>query len=141
MHSVYLSTDGDTTTNLPNPLEVHGYGCGVLDLDGYIDIPDSMLTDKSKVEEFDDDHHKYSNNLFLCCDIVQESYVGKIKMPVLRYLKRKKGRVVGDIHNVIWLTVIRPFITSIRLYIADDSGKILSLQGNTVNCTLLFIPH
>ena len=81
----------------------------------------------------------FTDNLYLCSDIFEESDVGNIKMPVLRYLKRKNGIPV-EINNVIWLNVMRPSISRISLYIADETGKILSLPKNTLNCTLLFIP-
>ena len=81
----------------------------------------------------------FTENLYLYSDIVEASDVGNIKMPVLRYLKRKNGIPV-EMNNVIWLNVIRPSISRIHLYIADETGKILSLPKNTLNCTLLFIP-
>ena len=170
MHAVYLSTNGDTTTILSTPLEVQGYGCGVFELDGKVVVPKRLqrkatppppqprpipqppedveedvnnmpsphdeLKDQSQVIPVDTG---YTDNLYLCSDIVEESDVGNIKMPVLRYLKRKNGIPV-EINNVIWLQVMRPSISSIRLYIADETGKILSLPKNTLRCTLLFIP-
>ena len=33
MQAVYLTTNGDTTTFLSTPLEVQGYGCGIIELD------------------------------------------------------------------------------------------------------------
>lgn len=36
---------------------------------------------------------------------------------------------------------MRPTISSIRLYIADETGEIVSLENNQLHCTLLFIPH
>ena len=35
---------------------------------------------------------------------------------------------------------MRPTISGIRLYIADNSGDIVSLPRNKLNCTLLFTP-
>lgn len=161
MQAVYLSTNGDTTTILSTPLEVQGYGCGVLELNGKVVVPKRLLrTNKPQVQppEKDEDINSaspqdelttptqsnpgdegFTDNLYLCSNIVEESDVGNIKMPVLRYLKRKNGIPV-EINNVIWLRVIRPSISRIRLYIADETGKILSLPKNTLNCTLLFIP-
>ena len=136
MQAVYLSTTGDTTTFLSTPLEVQGYGCAVFELDGKVVIPKRLIKTN---QSGDDDQDLFSDNLYLCSDIVEESDVGNIKMPVLRYLKRKNG-FPSTIDNVIWLRVIRPSITKIRLYIADENGKILSLPKNTLNCTLLFIP-
>ena len=124
MNAVYLSTTGDTTTVLPTPLEVQGYGCGLIEISGKT-IPKNE-----------------NGNLYLCCNIVEESFVGPIKMPVLRFMKRSQsGNVNSTINHVIWLKVMRPTITSIRLYIADATGQVVSLRDTKVECTLLFIPH
>ena len=169
MQAVYQSTNGDTTTILSTPLEVQGYGCGVIELNGKVVVPKRLLqTNKPQPqpqpippppektpgedEENTSPHDElkdepqiiltlegFTDNLYLCSDIVEESDVGNIKMPVLRYLKRKNGIPV-EINNVIWLNVMRPSISRICLYIAVEMGKILSLPKNTLNCTLLFIP-
>ena len=164
MHAVYLTTDGGTTTFLSTPLEVQGYGCGIIELDGKVIIPKRLMKNKPKAipsppmtptgeegqippcEELKDqlleqnnDDDGFTNNLYLCSDIVEESDVGNIKMPVLHSLKRKNG-IPAEINNVIWLRVMRPSISRIRLYIADETGKVFSLPKNTLNCTLLFIP-
>ena len=145
MQAVYLSTSGDSTTFLSTPLEVQGYGCGIIELDGKVVIPKRLLKKPTTTTTnpgnpgTPDDEDGFSENLYLCSDIVEESDVGNIKMPVLRYLKRKNGIPAG-IDNVIWLKVMRPSISRIRLYIADETGQILSVPKNTLNCTLLFIP-
>lgn len=139
MHAVYLSTDGDSTTMLSTPLEVQGYGCGVIELNGKVTIPKKLLRTNSTPIDNNLNVEGFTENLYLCSDIVEESDVGNIKMPVLRYLKRRSG-IPAQINNVIWLRVMRPSISRIRLYIADETGKILSLPKNTLNCTLLFIP-
>ena len=92
-----------------------------------------------KDQSLEQNNDGFTNNLYLCSDIVEESDVGNIKMPVLCSLKRKNGIPV-EINNVVWLRVKRPSISRIRLYIADDRGKVFSLPKNTLNCTLLFIP-
>ena len=157
MHAVYLTTGGDTTAFLSTPLQVQGYGCGIIELDGKVIIPKRLMKNKPKAipsppmtptgeegqipprEELKDQSLEQNNNLYLCSDIVEESDVGNIKMPVLRSLKRKNG-IPAEINNVIWLRVMRPSISRIRLYIADETGKVFSLPKNTLNCTLLFIP-
>lgn len=195
MQAVYLFTNGDTTTRLAKPLEVHGYGCGVIELTGKVVIPKRLIRNNKKSQsppqntnvpketttsppeeeeettpppnnptrtipphdetfmdqpitqpipapplQDDEEEEGFTENLFLCCDIIEESYIGKKKMPILRYLKRKNGNLVNTINNVIWLKVMRPTISTIRLYIADEYGKILSLPRNKLNCTLLFVP-
>ena len=36
MKSVYLTSNGDTTIDLPIPLEVEGYGVGVVEMSGRV---------------------------------------------------------------------------------------------------------
>ena len=43
MQAVYLSTNGDTTTILSTPLEVQGYGCGVIELNGKVLVSKKLL--------------------------------------------------------------------------------------------------
>ena len=63
-------------------------------------------------------------------------------MPILCRIKRgASGIVNSNIHNIIWLRVMRPTISSIRLYIANGKGEIISLGNEELNCTLLFIPN
>ena len=123
MKAVYLNTNGDTTIELPIPLEVEGYGIGVMEMSGRV-------------------QNGFRDSLFLCCDICKESMVNNTKMPILRYINRNpNGLVNKSIDHVIWLKVMRPNINSIRLYIADEFGKIVLVDENTLNYTLLFIPQ
>ena len=123
MKALYLSTTGDETIELPTTLEVEGYGVGVIEMSGKV-------------------KNGFKDRLFLCCDICEESYVNGIKMPILRMLNRNSNGLVNKgINHVIWLQVMRPNITSIRLYIADEFGKIVSVDKNILNCTLLFVPN
>lgn len=88
MKATYLSTNGDTTTILPYPLEVHEYGCGLIEFNG-------------KIKDTNN-----NDNLYLCCNIVEESFIGNIKMPVLRCIKRKNGFIKENIQHIISLKVI-----------------------------------
>ena len=105
MQAVYLSTNGDTTTFLSTPLEVQGYGCGVIELNGKVLVPKKLLqTSKQRTqpeppqpipkppEKSEEDeqinnsqniNEGFTDNLYLCSDIVEESDVGNIKMPLL----------------------------------------------------------
>ena len=85
--------------------------------------------------------HNVKEPIYLCCDSCEESFVEKSKMPVLRRIKQGASRIVNsNIHNVIWLHVMRPTINSVRLYISNGKGEITSLGPEELNCTLLFIP-
>ena len=121
MKALYLSTQGDDTIDLPVPLEVENYLCGIVEMSGKVNT--------------------FKGDLFLCCHICEESYMGENMIPVLRSIKRKtNGMVINDINHVIWLPVMRPHISNIRLYISDESGEIKTVDKNKLNCTLLFVP-
>ena len=101
MKALYLSTKGDDALDLPVPLEVENY------LRGIVEMSDKVNT--------------FKEDLFLCCDICEESFMGEIMMPVLRSIKRKtNGMVNNDISHMIWLRVMRPHISNIHLYISDE---------------------
>ena len=121
MKALYLSTKGDDTIDLPVPLEVENYLCGIVEMSGKVNT--------------------FKEVLFLCCDICEESFMGEMMMPVLRSIKRKtNGMVNNDINHVIWLRVMKPHISNIRLYISDEYGEIKTVDKNKLKCTLLFIP-
>ena len=122
MKALYVTTFGDDTIDLPVPLEVEGYACGIIEMTGKI-------------------NNKFKGEFFLCCDICEESFVGEIRMPVLRNIKRKAtGLIINDINHVVRLRVMRPHISNIRFYIANVNGEILTVDNSKLKCTLLFIP-
>ena len=117
--SLYISTSGDTTLELPVPLDVEGCLCGIIDMSGKLST--------------------YKGDIFLCSDICEESVAGETVMPVLQNIKRRtNGVVVNDVNHVIWLKVIRPKLYSIRFYIANARGDIMSFGDDKLKCTLLF---
>jgi hypothetical protein len=123
--SAYFSTEGDTTISLQSPLELENYACGLTKISGKIDTSNGM----------------YKKKIYLCCDMIEESLVEKTTMPVLHKIETNNyGKIDDTINHVIWLSIIRPTITSIRLYICDEHQKVVSLSKSLVNCTLLFIP-
>ena len=119
---LYLWTNGDDITQLSETLEVEGYGCGVLDITG-------------KLPQLN------SNNVYyLCCNFVEDSFVNKTRLPVLRQIRvNSKGGIQSDVGHVIWIPIIRTSLSNVRLYITDEEGKIISVGGRGLNSTLLFI--
>ena len=68
MKAVYLSANDDQTTVLPFPLEVQGFGCGVLE------IMEELQFLRIKIILIKKDLN--NENLYLCCNIIEESFVG-----------------------------------------------------------------
>ena len=119
MKSLYITTSGDTTLELPIPIDVDGCLCEIIELNGKLST--------------------YRGDLFLCSDICEESIAGDTVMPVLRNIKRRgNGVIINDINHVIWLRVIRPKISSIHFYITNAYGEIISFGEEKLKCTLLF---
>ena len=119
MKSLYITTSGDTTLELPVPIDVDGCVCGIIEMNGKLS--------------------SYKGDIFLCSDICEESIAGATVMPVLRNIKRRtNGVIINDLNHVIWLKVIRSKITSIRFYIANAKGEMISFGEEKLKCTLLF---
>lgn len=124
MHALYLNTDSDKVTNLAVPLNLEGYACGLISIRGRI----NKIVEKDK-------------SIFLCCDIIEESSINEKRLPIIReILRNSRGIVDEKLENIIWLQVLRPYISNVRLYISDENGEIISFPGQKVYCTLLFIP-
>ena len=70
MKVIYITTTGDSTLELPTPLDVEGYLCGIVELAGKV--------------------VNLKGDLFLYCDFCEESVVGNIKLPVFIVLKESK---------------------------------------------------
>lgn len=125
MRALYLSCFGDSTQILAETLEVEGFGCGVIDVQGKLQI------DK-----------KSGESLFLCCDFCEDSLVNNNRLPILRQLdQNRNGVMVKDINHVIWLKVIRTSIKKVRLYICNSSGEIIPFKSGSLQCTLIFVEH
>ena len=121
MNVMYLTITGDDTLELPVPLEVEGYACGVIEMSGKV--------------------NNFKGDLYLCSDIREESIVGDIRMPVLRCIRRKtNGFIINDLNHIVWLKVMRPCINTVRFYIANGKGEIVTFAENKLKCTLLFTP-
>lgn len=125
---LYLSTNGDKTIELASILNVEKYGCGVVNVTGKINHNESNL--------------KKTDRLFLCSDICEESFIENVKLPILCEIFRNGNGVINnDIFNIVWISILRPAISSIRLYISNFKGEIISVEESSVNCTLLIVPN
>lgn len=120
----------DKTTTLAVPIQCEGYGCGLVEVGGKVVSKDINNNRENRNRE----------NLFLCCDICEDSNVQTVKMPVIRQLHRNpNGVLTNSIENIIWLKVNRPEVTTIRMYIANSDGNLASLSSYRLNCMLLFV--
>lgn len=121
---LYLNCSGDSVTYLAETLEIEGYGCGLIDVQG------RLVTEK-----------KVNESLFLCCDFCEDSFVDESKLPILRQMKKNQNNVsIKDINHVVWVKISRYSIRKVRLYICDKFGNIPSFKSGSLQCSLLLIP-
>lgn len=127
MNPIYLKlTESPSVTSFPSPLEREGFMVKVVEMEGKIN---------HSINE------RKNSDLFLCCDFCEESYVGNVLMPVLRKIKRdNEGNILNNLHQSIWVKIMRPTITRISLFICDDKGQRLSFPNEQLKCTLVFVP-
>ena len=121
--SLYLSCSGDSVVYLPETIEIDGYSCGLIEVQG------RLITEKKIFEP-----------LFMCCDFCEDSFIDNNKLPILRQMKRNQSVVsTKDINHVIWVKVNRHSIRKIRLYICDKLGNVPSFKSGSLQCSLQLI--
>ena len=123
-----MTTLGDTTITLPQRLDIENYGCGLIEVSGQLEPINSTLSARE--------------NFFLCSDFVQESFIGQIKLSIIRKIKFSRNWEANTyFKKIIWVKVEREPISRINLYITDELGNRVSFKGQGLMCTLLLIPN
>lgn len=125
MTTLYLKTEGDTTTFLPESLDTRCFSCGLAEISGVLSP---------------DEDEKIGESFFLCSNISEDVFVNNIKLPVLRKLtwkKKNKGLIDEKFCPIIWCKMTRERVTKINLYITDSLGNRVSFNGKGLTCTLL----
>ena len=69
---IMLWTDGDRMTSLPNILYIQDFYCAVIQMYGKFE------SNKNNGTPFDNSMY------YLCCDIIDDSFVNGIKLPILQ---------------------------------------------------------
>ena len=77
-------------------------------------------------------------DLYVFCDLLEESYVHDTKLPILQYVPGKQGKVVRDFDCNTSQRLISNNISTIRIYIRDFHFKKAPLTGERTTCTLHF---
>ena len=111
----------DFTIELPRILELEGkWECALI----------NFSTDK-KSEDLSD--------MYVFCDIVQESYVRNSNLPILtvvRYVTKRKFEHNLTVDHVLYHKISRSNISSLRIYITDSDLNNVSLLTGTSKCIL-----
>ncbi len=76
--------------------------------------------------------------VYVCCDFVEDSYVGGRKLPVLRTVSIKPRSLKTDLtfDNPFYLRVSRSELRQLRVYIKTPTFRIPSLPKSTLECML-----
>ena len=78
-------------------------------------------------------------DLYVFCDVVEESYVRNRKLPILQYIPGEQGKMVGNFESDLCAKLSRKDITTIRIYIRDFHLREAPLAGERTTCTLHFL--
>lgn len=121
MSVLYLSTKGDSITTLAEPISIEGRCAAVVEISGKIDRKVAAPL----------------KPLYLCCDFTENVNLHNFKLPILRqFTTNKQGYVNSTVGHVIWLHVTRSRLSSVRLFICNEDGEVVSFTGRGVYCTL-----
>ena len=129
MNAIYV------TMSSPNhlvqlPVEISGEdkGCAVLEIQGHV---------WPYVEQ----------DLYLCVDFIEESFIGAKMMPILRRITLEKDETGGGASirrtydKMLWLSCNRSTIKELRTYISDAWGNFPPFVDCHISCTLVIIPR
>ena len=82
-----------------------------------------------------------SNCLYLCSDILSDSYVRNRTLPVLRNLEigtRYNKLRLFTFENPIYISVKSEKLEDVRLYLRDSELQPVTFESNELNCVLHF---
>lgn len=80
-----------------------------------------------------------SSRLYLCCDIVEESYVRETSLPVLRNIEiqsRYKKLKASEFSSPTYVPVKVTNLNTIRLYLLDEHLNQVEFQSSDLHCVL-----
>ena len=77
-----------------------------------------------------------SKDLYVFCDIVEDSYVRDRKMPILQYIPGEKGIISKDYDSSVCPALTRTSLNTLRVYIRDYKMNEPALIGESTTCTL-----
>lgn len=80
-----------------------------------------------------------STRLYLCCDILEESYVGETSLPVLKNveIQNKYQKLLSvEFANPSYVTVNVTSLNTLRLYLLDERLQIVKFDSNDLHCVL-----
>ena len=116
---IYPNNRGeDFTIHLPHPLQLEGeWECGLVQFE-YVTSSDTPY--------------------YVCCDIVNESYVGDYKLPVLRRVRTTGRKPSTQFNSVNYVSLKSHDFDSIRVYLRNwRNAPALRVRAGT-HCTLHF---
>ena len=82
-----------------------------------------------------------SKRLYLCSDIVEESYVREALLPVIRNIEietRYKKLKSDKYHHPVYLPVRINHLSAVRLYMIDENLNQVDFKTNDLHCVLHF---
>jgi hypothetical protein len=129
-------TDGETLNHVfPIQYDLNGYWLAVTQLEGNVRLSDTKIHPAKT---------KYPKSpLYLCCDVVEESYMAgqdgrrPLKLPIIMELPSIIGNMDIFIADFLWYKITHPFFSDSKLYIVDETGNIPSFEKCDIRCSFL----
>ena len=94
-----------------------------------------------KQVSFTCDFKPKTRRLYLCSDIVGESYVRNTLVPVVRNIeiyKKAKKYLTENFEDDTYLSMDVTHLTSVRVYLRDSDLKPIQFDSNDLHCVLHF---
>lgn len=123
--TIHVSAEnGEAVVPLAQTLNIKGYVLGLFNISGFLKEWNSTKL-----------------SLYLCVDLVRESFVNEVMLPVVHALTTiNRSSIVADISNPIWLKTNREYVNTVHVYLTDEQGVKRSFDDSLLRCTLVLIP-
>jgi hypothetical protein len=116
--------NGEIVVPLAQTINIKGYALGLLNVSGYLRNWNSS-----------------KRSLYLCVDLVRDSFVNEVMLPVVHVLATcNRSNVIADISNPIWLKTNREYVNTVHIYLTDEKGTKQSFSDSLLRCSLVLIP-
>lgn len=117
--------NGDSVIPLAQTVNIKGYAFGLLNVSGYLK-----------------NYNSNRRSLYLCVDLVTESFVNNIMLPVAHSLSTgTRAGTLSDVSNPIWLKTNREYVNTVNIYITDEQGRKQSFVDSLLKCSFVLIPQ
>ena len=88
------------------------------------------------LSEFCISNNEECPNMYICCDIIRNSYVNNTSLSVLRFIPKTGKSMYKTFPNIYYFEILKPYIEILNMYIYMPEGVLESFEKIPLHCTV-----